>query len=109
MKNPLYLVSDIIISPTYIPDLVNTTLDLLEDNESGIWHLSNQEEISFFHFAKKALDVAGISDKNINAISSAEFNYAAERPQYSVLSSSQGIFLPPLQHAIENYLTEFRK
>lgn len=28
------------------PDLVNTVLDLLIDGEHGIWHLSNQEEIS---------------------------------------------------------------
>jgi dTDP-4-dehydrorhamnose reductase len=38
---------DIIISPTYVPDLVNACLDLLVDEESGIWHLTNEGELSW--------------------------------------------------------------
>ena len=30
------------VSPTYVPDLVNVSLDLLMDGESGVWHLANQ-------------------------------------------------------------------
>jgi dTDP-4-dehydrorhamnose reductase len=30
-----------VVSPTYVPDLVNHALDLLLDGESGIWHLAN--------------------------------------------------------------------
>ena len=38
---PWRAAADIVISPTYVPDLVNAALDLLLDGESGIWHLSN--------------------------------------------------------------------
>jgi dTDP-4-dehydrorhamnose reductase len=103
-----YLASDIIISPTYIPDLVNTALDLLIDEESGIWHLSSQEEISYFDFTKLALNLAGLSHTHISSVPSVKLKYKAERPSYSVLKSSQGISLPPLYHALHRYLNELQ-
>ena len=41
LNNNFVAVSDIFISPTYVPDLVNASLDILIDNENGIWHLTN--------------------------------------------------------------------
>ncbi|MGI4881446.1 MAG: hypothetical protein ACRYG4_28625 [Janthinobacterium lividum] len=35
------------MSPTYIPDLVDATLDLLIDGEVGVWHLSNPGRVSW--------------------------------------------------------------
>lgn len=37
---------DVLVSPTYVPDLVNVSLDLLIDNEKGIFHLTHKGEIS---------------------------------------------------------------
>ena len=106
LKQSHYLASDIIISPTYIPDLVNTTLDLLIDDESGIWHLSSQEEISCFEFNKLALNMASINDENIFSVLQTKLNYSAQRPKYSVLMSSHGVTLPCLQDALQCYLNE---
>ena len=106
LKQPHYLASDIIISPTYMPDLVNTTLDLLIDDESGIWHLSSQEEISCFDFNKLALNMANINDENVFSVPQQKLNYSAPRPNYSVLMSSQGVSLPCLQDALQCYLNE---
>jgi dTDP-4-dehydrorhamnose reductase len=103
-----HLVSDIIASPTYIADLVNVTLDLLIDKISGIIHLSNQEEVSHYHFAKLALNMAGLDDRRISSLTSAKLNHPALRPAYSVLRSSHGISLPPLRHALNRYLFEFQ-
>lgn len=105
---PHYLSSDIIISPAYIPDLINTTLDLLIDGESGIWHLSSQEETTPFEFTKHALHMAGLDDKSVISVPSANLQYTAERPRYSVLKSTQGISLPSLQSALHCYLEEFQ-
>jgi dTDP-4-dehydrorhamnose reductase len=102
----IYFPSDIIFSPTYVADLVNTALDLMIDGESGIWHLSNQEEISFYQFVRMAYEMAGKNDRNLVGIPSRRFGYAAERPHYSVLSNSKGISLSPLSVALENYLNE---
>ena len=106
LKQHHYLASDMIISPTYLPDLVNTTLDLLIDDESGIWHLSSQEEISPFDFNKMALQMAQIKDENIVSVPLEKLNYPALRPKYSVLMSSQGISLPRLKDSLQCYLNE---
>lgn len=101
--------SDIIVSPTYLPDLVNTTLDLLIDKEAGIWHLSSEEEFSYYDFAKMALRINGISDENIYSAPSSLLKFTAERPAYSVLMSSGGVKLPPLDQALKSYMRELKE
>lgn len=103
-----YLSSDIVISPAYIPDLINTTLDLLIDGESGIWHLSSQEETTAFEFTRHALQLAGLDDKSVISVPSARLQHTAERPRYSVLKSTQGISLPSLQSALHCYIQEIQ-
>ena len=36
-----------VVSPTYVPDLVHVTLDLLIDGETGVWHLANPGAIAW--------------------------------------------------------------
>lgn len=108
-SEPRSLPSDIVISPAYVPDLVQTVLDLMIDDESGIKHLSNQQEISSFEFARQALDIAGLNKNVISPVLSSGLKYAALRPLYSVLKSSSGILLPFLENAIKSYLDEFLK
>lgn len=104
-----YLPSDIIMSPVYVPDFVNVVLDLLIDGERGIWHLSNQEEISIYDFVKSALNIAGIKKKIISPVPYSQMEYVAVRPPYSVLKSSSGITLPPLSNALHQFLNELKK
>src|SRR5205085_9253691 len=49
-----------IVSPTYVPDLVHATLDLLLDEETGIWHLTNQGAISWHELAMQMADRANV-------------------------------------------------
>lgn len=104
-----YLASDIIISPAYVPDLVHVVLDMMIDNESGIRHVSNQQEISYYDFVKLSLRLAGLNDFIISPAPSSGLNYPARRPMYSVLESSSGIVLPSFESALTSYLYEFRK
>ncbi|HLN74582.1 MAG TPA: family 1 glycosylhydrolase [Prolixibacteraceae bacterium] len=103
------LPSDIVMSPAYIPDIVNTALDLLIDGESGIWHLSNQQEVTYYQFARLALEIAGLNENIISAVPSSSLEYTALRPSYSVLESSAGITLPLLTSALTNFVSEFYK
>ncbi len=107
-RDQLYLPSDIIISPTYIPDLVNQVLDLLIDNESGIWHLSGPDEMSHFNFIQLALNLANKNNNHLIALPFEKLNYNAERPSYSVLKSSQGIQLPAIQTSLIHYINELK-
>jgi dTDP-4-dehydrorhamnose reductase len=45
--------ADCVVSPTYVPDLVNATLDLLIDRETGVWHLANEGATSWAEFGRK--------------------------------------------------------
>jgi len=89
LKNQQYIKaeSDVYISPTYVPDLVNTSLDLLLDDECGIWHLANQSEITWASFAMQVAKRAGFNTNLITKIPLSKLKYPAKRPSYSVLSS----------------------
>lgn len=105
-KERINVARDAVISPTYIPDLVHATLDLLVDEEKGIWHLANNGELSWADFANEIADRFNLSRKYINAVRSSDFNYAAKRPLYSVLSSARGVLLPSLEDALKRYASE---
>ena len=54
-----------IVSPTYVPDLVHATLDLLLDGERGIWHLTNQGAISWHELAREAAFAAHLDKDQV--------------------------------------------
>lgn len=94
------------ISPTYVPDLVNTSLDLLIDSESGIWHLANQGETAWADLAQNAAERARISTLSLERCSTHELNRAARRPLYSVLGSQRALLMPTLEHALDRFFHE---
>lgn len=104
-----YLASDIVMSPAFIPDLVNNVLDLLIDGESGIWHLSSQDEVSYYEFARIALGIAGLEPDIITSIPYARLKLSAVRPTYSVLRSSGGITLPSLFDSLNTYINIYNE
>lgn len=97
------VLKDVFISPTYVPDLVNTSLDLLIDDEKEIWHVSNEGEITW---ADMAYEIARIGryDKNLlKPRSVCLMDIKAPRPVYSVLKSEKGIILPTIENALSRY------
>lgn len=50
--NTFVAAEDGIVSPTYVPDLVHTSLDLLIDGENGLWHLANKGAIAWADLAR---------------------------------------------------------
>jgi dTDP-4-dehydrorhamnose reductase len=103
---PFAAAQDAIVSPTYVPDLVNHSLDLLIDEETGIWHLANQGETSWADLALRAAEIAGIDPKALRPRPAREFNYPAARPMYSALSSERGWIMPSLESALQRYVRE---
>ena len=98
--------SDALISPTYVPDLVHTALDFLIDQEKGIWHLANQGEITWYDFARKAADLLQIQTETLEQKPVHAFNFSAQRPAYTVLSSSRGYLMPALEDALARFVRE---
>jgi dTDP-4-dehydrorhamnose reductase len=104
---PVEAAEDLIVSPTYVPDLVHTTLDLLIDDERGIWHLANAGETNWADFGRSAADAAGLDPALIIGRPASELGYAAPRPRYSALASARGTLMPPLDDAIARYAAEY--
>jgi dTDP-4-dehydrorhamnose reductase len=96
--------NDAFISPTYVPDLVHATLDLLIDNERGVWHLANAGVLTWADFARSAAGAAGLDSSLVEECSTQSLNLAARRPRYSVLTSERGSLLPSLNDALTRYL-----
>jgi dTDP-4-dehydrorhamnose reductase len=104
--NTFVAAEDAIISPTYVPDLVHTSLDLLIDGECGLWHLANKGAIAWADLARVAAKKAGVSVSSLIAVPSRELGLAAPRPSYSVLGSSRAELMPCLDSAISRYFSE---
>lgn len=105
-EESIQVAKDGFISPTYVPDLVHATLDLLVDKEKGIWHLANNGELSWADFANEIADRFSLNRKHIQVVSTEELRYPARRPLYSVLTSSRGVLLPSLDDALKRYTEE---
>jgi dTDP-4-dehydrorhamnose reductase len=88
--------ADACVSPTYVPDLCHAVLDLLVDGESGIWHVANQDRLSWRDFAVRLAEAAGLDARLIDATSSGA-------PRDTSLVSGRGALLRPLDQAIAEY------
>ena len=97
------VVKDVIVSPTYVPDLANAAMDLFIDEEKGIWHLSNDGMLSWADFASVIADRAGYKKSNLLFKNLDEMGWKAQRPLNSALKSERGIKLPVLENALERF------
>jgi dTDP-4-dehydrorhamnose reductase len=94
---------DQVVSPTYVPDLVDATLDLLIDGERGLWHLANQGAVTWADFARLGARGCGVDPSRVEECATNDLGFAAKRPRYSVLGSERGRLLPTLDDAIARF------
>jgi dTDP-4-dehydrorhamnose reductase len=94
------------VSPTYVPDLVHASLDLLIDGESGVWHVTNRGAISWAELAQWTVEAAGLDRRLVEPVEGVSLGHTAPRPRNVPLASERGDVMPTLEHAIERYLHE---
>jgi len=104
---PIRVVEDHVASPTYAPLLAARTIDLVERDRCGVFHVGGGTPISWFQFARTIFEVAGL-EPVLLATNEREYRTAARRPKYSALSNAKmeraGLEpMPPLRAAIEAY------
>jgi dTDP-4-dehydrorhamnose reductase len=85
-----------VVTPTYVPDLVHSTLDLLLDGEGGVWHLANQGSTSWHELACEVADRRGLPVRKIRD--------SGGRKADTSLTSDRGLLLRPLSQALDDYL-----
>lgn len=106
---PCPVANDVCISPTYVPDLVHASLDLLIDEEKGISHLANAGSTTWAELAYETAYAFEYDTNFIHSVPLTELNLQAPRPGYSVLSSEKGFLLPSLENALQRYFAEKRQ
>lgn len=97
---------DVIVSPTYVPDLVHASLDLLMDGESGIWHLANSGEISWADLVEKTATSFGVPTETLSRCLAADMELPAKRPLFSALGSERAVLLPSFADALSRFVRE---
>ncbi|MBV8819727.1 MAG: dTDP-4-dehydrorhamnose reductase, partial [Acidobacteriaceae bacterium] len=105
---PIRVTADHVASPTYAPALAARTLDLVQRDCSGVFHIGGGVAISWFDYAKLIFQAAGLNPE-LQATHDREYRTPARRPRYSALSNSKlesaGVApMPPLEEAIRDYM-----
>lgn len=95
--------------PTYTVDLAHAIIELCRKNASGVVHVTNAGDCTWFEFAREILRRSG-STTEVRPVTSRQFVRPAPRPANSVLSATSlhhyGIELPEWQDALRRYLQE---
>ena len=84
-KREIKVVCDQVGSPTNTYDLSLGIEALIQSERYGLYHVTNEGEVSWYQFTKLILDHKEISDVRVIPITSDELDRPAHRPSYSVL------------------------
>lgn len=92
-RESLNIVADQQGRPTYAKDLATASIHILNAlnqgvSVKGIYHYANTGETTWFDFAQKIKELAGL-DCNLTPINSDQFPTPAKRPNYSVLDTQK--------------------
>jgi dTDP-4-dehydrorhamnose reductase len=84
----LSVVDDQICTPTSTSDLARHLTTLLRSRPTGVFHMTNTGECSWFQFAQEIFRLSGVSAQ-LTPTTSAAYAAKAKRPPYSVLDNAQ--------------------
>ncbi len=106
-RDSLNVVNDQIGSPTYAADLAKTILTIISHPnwQAGIYHYSNEGEISWYEFALAIQKIGGFQCE-ITGIPSTDYPTPARRPKYSLLDKSKitntfGVIISDYRESLE--------
>jgi dTDP-4-dehydrorhamnose reductase len=98
--------------PTYSVDLARAIVQLCRKDASGIVHVTDAGDCTWFEFAREIISGAGLATV-VRPVSSEQMARPAPRPAYSVLSATRlrafGIEMPSWRDALRRYLEERQK
>ena len=113
-RDSLNVVNDQIGSPTYAADLAQAILTIITHShwQAGIYHYSNEGEISWYEFALAIQQIGGW-DCAISGIPSSDYPTPAQRPHYSLLDKSKiattfGVMVPDYRKSLEKCMELIR-
>jgi dTDP-4-dehydrorhamnose reductase len=109
IRPALDVVNDQSGCPTYARDLARAITQLCRKNATGIVHVTNTGNCTWFEFAQEIVRSKGLA-ATVRPVSSEQMARPAPRPAYSVLSPTRlqalGIEMPSWRDALKRYLEE---
>jgi dTDP-4-dehydrorhamnose reductase len=111
---PVQVVDDQRGRPTFVDDLAPATMAALDAGATGLLHLTNEGETTWFGLARQIADLAGLDPDRVQPCSSEDSSRPARRPLNSLLDSERrDLFgLSPLPHfrvSLEPTIDQVRK
>ncbi|HUH66862.1 MAG TPA: sugar nucleotide-binding protein, partial [Syntrophales bacterium] len=105
----LEVVDDQVGSPTFTWDLAGAIQLLVEGQFRGTFHITNRGNCSWYAFALRILNFAGITGVTVRPINSDKLVRPAHRPHYSVLNcrkftQATGKTMRYWQVAVDDYI-----
>lgn len=79
--NKIEAVTDIFNNPTYIIDLAEILIKLIQYDKTGIFHVSGSERINRYNFAIKIAELFDFDRGLVEPITSEEIGWVAKRPK----------------------------
>jgi dTDP-4-dehydrorhamnose reductase len=106
---PLRVVADQLVQPTYTPELATAILAAVRQGAEGVVHLSASGACSWYEFTRAILAHAGLEDVPVEPTETAANNDAADRPRNGVLARprADALGLPklrPWEEALRDYM-----
>lgn len=108
----LKVVDDQKVTPTSTAELAESIVELIDTDDYGLYHMTNEGECTWFEFAKK---IISFTKKNVAVIPIDSKTYGAKalRPSYSVLENKRAkeVGITGLSHweeALKHYLIKKR-
>ena len=113
-KDSLSIVNDQIGSPTYAADLAQAIMTIMvhPNWKAGIYHFSNEGEISWYEFALAIQEIGGF-ECEISGIASSNYPTPAKRPMFSLLDKSKikatfGVVVPEYKESLRKCMQLLR-
>lgn len=108
-ESVLRVVNDQCGCPTYVEDLTSALMALVRQDVTGIIHVTNRGQCTWFEFAQTIIREMGLPC-SVLPITTEQAGRLAKRPHYSVLSSERvasfGLVLPEWREALTQFVKQ---
>lgn len=112
-RTSLGVIFDQVGTPTYARDLAEAILSIIDTDKfvAGIYNYSNEGVCSWYDFALKIHQLAGIASCKVLPIETSDYPTPAKRPHYSVMNKKKlkdtfGIEIPHWEESLRKCITQ---
>jgi len=106
-EKPIKVVSDQLRTPTYVADLVNGVIKIIDKKAEGVFHLAGKDWLSPYEMAVAAADYLNLNKSLIEKVDASTFTQPAKRPPQTGLNISKARML--LEYEPESFKNNLRR